>query len=93
MTTALEPSHARGGMAVKRNGLKPLKPVLNLVVFTTLFTTLFCFLLRYLLRYGRRQRMTFMFFGTFQNASTVQFSNKSFQVRVWFSMVGLVCLV
>src|SRR6056300_595432 len=43
----------------------------QLLVFTTLFTTLFCFLLRYLLRYGRRQRMTFMFFGTVQNASTV----------------------
>jgi len=42
----------------------------QLLVFTTLFTTLFCFLLRYLLRYGRRQRMTFVFFGTFQNAST-----------------------
>ena len=42
----------------------------RLLVFTTLFTTLFCFLLRYLLRYGRSQRMTFMFFGTFQNAST-----------------------
>ena len=43
----------------------------QLLVFTTLFTMLFCFLLRYLLRYGRRQRMTFMFFGTFQTASTV----------------------
>jgi len=41
----------------------------RLLVFTTLFTTLFCFLLRYLLRCGRRQRMTFMFFGTFQTAS------------------------
>ena len=47
----------------------------QLLVFTTLFTTLFCFLLRYLLRYGRRQRMTFMFFGTFQNASTEEILN------------------
>ena len=48
----------------------------QLLVFTTLFTTLFCFLLRYLLRYGRRQRMTFMFFGTFQTACTVEVREK-----------------
>ena len=42
-----------------------------LLAFYYAITTLFCFLLRYLLRYGRNQRMTFMFFGTFQTASTV----------------------
>ena len=41
-----------------------------LLAFYYAITTLFCFLLRYLLRYGRHRRMTFMFFGTFQTAST-----------------------
>ena len=42
-----------------------------LLAFYYAITTLFCFLLRYLLRYGRHRRMTFMFFGKFQTASTV----------------------
>ena len=53
-------------------------------IFTTLFTTLFCFLLRYLLRYGRHQRMTFMFFGTFQTASTVTAGLLDDGGMIWF---------